>query len=84
VPLTAYAVLGDGVTQTTFGSYSVIANTTKAPYPVDSFTIAPGGFLARTADGSTVAGEFADPSGRVYRIVQNGQTTFQSPVPAPG
>jgi hypothetical protein len=83
-PLTAYAVLADGVTQTTFGNYSVIANTTKSPYAADSFTIAPGGFLARTADGSVVAGEFADPSGRTYRIVQNGQTTFQVAVPAPG
>jgi hypothetical protein len=82
--LTAYSVLADGVTQTTFGNYSVIANTTKSPYPVDGFAVAPGGFLARTSDGSTVAGEFADPTGRVYRITQNGQVTFSAPVPAPG
>ena len=71
------------MTETRFGTYSVIANRTAAPYPVDGLTLAPGGFLARTDDGSLVAGELADASGPVYRIVQNGQTTFQVPVPAP-
>jgi len=79
--LTAYTTLADGVTETRFGTYSVVANWTASPYVVGGLTIAPGGFLARTDDGSLVAGAFADPSGPAYRIVQNGQTTFQAPVP---
>ena len=53
-------------------------------YVVDGHSIAPGGFLARTDDGNLVAGEFADPSGPQYRIVQGGQTTFAAAVPAAG
>jgi hypothetical protein len=83
VALTSYDEPEPGVTETRFGTYSVIANRTTAPYPVDGLTIAPGGFLARTDDGSLVAGELADASGPIYRIVENGQTTFQAPVPAP-
>ena len=82
--LTGYSQLADGVTETRFGTYSVIADRTTTPYTVDGVTIAPGGFLARTDDGSLVAGELADPSGPVYRIVQNGQTTFSTTVPASG
>jgi hypothetical protein len=83
-PLTSYKTLADGVTETRFGAYSVVANWTASPYSVAGLTIAPGGFLARTDDGSLVAGAFADPSGPVYRIVQSGQTTFQAAVPAGG
>jgi hypothetical protein len=82
--LTSYKTLADGVTETRFGTYSVVANWTASPYTVEGLTIAPGGFLARTDDGSLVAGAFADPSGPVYRIVQSGQTTFQAAVPAGG
>jgi hypothetical protein len=81
VALTSYATLADGVTETRFGTYSVIANRTTSAYGVDGLTIAPGGFLARTDDGSLVAGEFADPSGPVYRIVQDGKQTVSVPVP---
>ncbi|HST24776.1 MAG TPA: DUF6259 domain-containing protein [Gaiellaceae bacterium] len=81
VALTSYTQLADGVTQTQFDTYSVIANWNGSPYAVDGQTIAPHGFLARTDDGSLVAGEFADPSGSTYRIVQNGQTAFQTAVP---
>ena len=81
VALTSYTQLADGVTQTRFGTYSVIADWTTSPYSVDGYTIAPGGFLARTDDGSLVAGELAGPSGPVYQIAQNGQTTFSAPVP---
>jgi len=84
VALTSYTQLADGVTQTRFGTYSVIANWTGSPYVVDGSTIAPHGFLARTDDGSLVAGEFADPTGPEYRIVQNGQTTFTAAVPGSG
>jgi hypothetical protein len=84
VALTGYAQLATGVTQTRFGTYSVIDNQSGSTYAVDGYSIASGGFLARTDDGSLVAGEFADPSGSVYRIVQGGATTFSMPVPAPG
>jgi hypothetical protein len=84
VALTSYKTLADGVTETRFGTYSVVANWTASPYAVDGLTIAPGGFLARTDDGSLVAGAFADPAGPVYRIVQGGQVTFQTPVPSAG
>lgn len=83
-PLTSYTQLAAGVTQTRFGTYSVVANWTNTPQAVDGFQIAPRGFLARTDDGSLAAGAFADPSGPVYRIVQNGQVTFTAPVPAAG
>ena len=61
-----------------------MANWTSSPYEVGGFRIAPRGFLARTDDGSLVAGEFTDASGPVYRIVQGGQTTFSAAVPASG
>jgi hypothetical protein len=84
VALTSYRALAAGVTETRFGTYSVVANWTSSPYALDGFQIAPGGFVARTDDGGLVAGEFADPSGRVYRIVEGGQTTFSESVPAAG
>jgi hypothetical protein len=84
VALTSYTPLAAGVTETRFGTYSVVANWTTSPYELDGFRIAPGGFLARTDDGGLVAGEFADASGPVYRIVEGGQTTFSASVPASG
>ncbi len=84
VALTSYKPLAEGVTETRFGTYSIVANWTTEPYELDGFRIAPRGFLARLDDGSLVAGEFADPSGSVYRIVQGGQTTFSAPVPPAG
>jgi hypothetical protein len=83
-PLTSYKALADGVTETRFGTYSVVANWTPSPYEVSGFRIAPRGFLARTDDGSLVVGELADASGPVYRIVQGGQVTFSAAVPASG
>ena len=84
VALTSYRDLADGVTETRFGAYSVVADWTRSPYTLGGSKIAAGGFLARTDDGSLVAGEFADPAGPVYRIVENGRTTLQMPVPAAG
>jgi Domain of unknown function (DUF6259) len=84
VALTSYKQLADGVTETRFGAYAVVANWTTSAYELDGFRIAPRGFLARTDDGSLVAGEFADGSGPVYRIVVGGQTTFSAAVPAAG
>ena len=52
-------------------------------YVVDSLTISPHGFLARTDDGSLVAVS-ADSSGTKYRIIQGGTETFSVAVPAPG
>ena len=82
--LTSYKELADGVTETRFGTYSVVTNWTTSPYDTGGFRIAPRGFLARTDDGSLVAGELADASGPVYRIVQGGQVTFSAAVPAAG
>jgi hypothetical protein len=84
VALTAYRDLGAGVTETRFGNYTVVANWNGSAYDTGGYRIAPGGFLARTDDSSLVAGEFADASGPVYRIVQGGKTTFTAAVPAPG
>ncbi len=81
VALTSYTQIADGITETRFGTYSVVANRTGSVYETGGYRIAPGGFLARTDDGSLLAGEFADPSGPQYRIVQGGQTTFTTPVP---
>lgn len=84
VALSSYRDLANGVTETRFGAYSVVANWNGTAYVTAGYRIAPGGFLARSDDGSLVAGEFADPSGPTYRIVQNGQVAFTAPVPAAG
>ncbi len=81
VALTSYRQLAAGVTETRFGRYAVVANRTGSPYRVGGMSIAPGGFLARTDDGRLVAGALTSPSGPVYRIVENGRTTFAAPVP---
>ena len=62
----------------------MIANWTGSAYGVDGLTIAPHGFLARTDDGSLVAGELTESSGTKYRIIQGGTETFSVPVPVPG
>jgi hypothetical protein len=84
VALTSYKTVAAGVTETRFGNYTVDANRSGSAYSTGGYRVAPGGFLARTDDGSLVAGEFADASGPTYRIVQNGQVTFTAAVPAPG
>jgi len=61
-----------------------VANWRAQPYTVDGYTIAPGGFLARSADGKVVAGaltaQFGIPftAGTQYLIVENGRTTFSA------
>jgi hypothetical protein len=84
VALTSYRTIATGVTETRFGNYTVDANWSGSVYSAGSYRIAPGGFLARTDDGSLVAGEFADASGPTYRIIQNGRVAFTAAVPAPG
>jgi hypothetical protein len=60
VPLSGYKDLSDGVVESTFGDLDVVANL-AAPetYSVDGFGVVPHGFLARTQDGTLVAGAFA-------------------------
>jgi hypothetical protein len=57
VPLAAYRDLAPGVVESTFGDLDVVASLGAAStYPVDGSGVAPHGFLARTRDGSLVAG----------------------------
>jgi hypothetical protein len=84
VALTSYRDIAAGVTETRFGSYTVVANWNGSAYTTGGYRIAPGGFLARTDDGGLVAGEFADASGPIYRITESGKVTFTAAVPAPG
>jgi hypothetical protein len=81
VALTSYTRIAAGVTETRFGRYSVVANWTRAPYTLDGYQIAPGGFLARTDDGRLAAAELAGASGTTYRIVEDGRETFSARVP---
>jgi hypothetical protein len=79
-PLTGYRTLAPNATESDFGDYSVVANwSATTSYPTDGYGLAPHGFLARTADGSVVAGAFADSFGGVplsdgthYLLVQRG------------
>jgi len=60
-PLSDYRTLQSDVTESRFVDTSVIANWhATEPYTVDGHTIAPSGCLARTDDGSLVAGVFLD------------------------
>ena len=64
VALSSYKPVADDVTETRFGDFSVLANWSKtASYPVDGYGVAPEGFIARTDDGSVVAGTFTDTFG---------------------
>ncbi len=64
VALTSYRRVGDGVTETRFGDFSVVANwSATAPYSTDGYGVAPGGFVARAGDGSVLAGVFTDTFG---------------------
>jgi hypothetical protein len=57
----AYRTIAADVTESRFDDLAVIANwNSDAGYQVDSHTIAPSGCLARTDDGSVLAGVFAD------------------------
>jgi hypothetical protein len=59
-PLTSFATIAPGVTRTSFGSYSVLANwSTTDPYGAGADEVAPGGFLAQGADGAVRAGAFS-------------------------
>jgi hypothetical protein len=59
-PLTSYTAAAPGVTRTTFGGYSVLANWSATdPYHVGEDEIAPGGFEAASADGAVRAGAYS-------------------------
>jgi len=55
--LDAFEEPAPGVTVSTFGNLTVLANWTSAPYAADGFGVAPGGFLARGP--GLVAGAFS-------------------------
>jgi Domain of unknown function (DUF6259) len=58
--LTSFATVAPGVTRTSFGDYSVVTNWSATdPYDTSQDELAPGGFVARTADGSVRAGAFS-------------------------
>jgi hypothetical protein len=57
--MTSYRRLAPGVTESVFeGGFSVVANWNAGPVDVGGRTIAPLGFLARTADGTVLAATF--------------------------
>lgn len=59
VPLGSYETVAADVTRSTFGDLDVIANwDEESGYATAGYDVAPGGFLARTADGGLVAGAF--------------------------
>jgi len=76
--LTSFGTVAPGVTRTAFGDFSVVANWSQAGgYAVGGDTVAPGGFLARSDDGSVEAGSFQGSFGGVqlspgahYLVVQ--------------
>ena len=57
--LTSYRAVAPDVTETAFGDFVVTANWSRTrSYDAGGLAVAPGGFLARTADGSVVTGAF--------------------------
>ena len=57
-PLSDYRELAPSVTRSTFGDLTVVANRAAEPYDAGAFDVAPNGFLARTGDGTLLAGIF--------------------------
>jgi hypothetical protein len=88
--LTSYKQVADNVTETRFGDFSVVADWSRtAGYAAGDYGVAPGGFVARTDDGSVVAGAFAGTfggaplsSGTHYVVVARSQgvVTVQQPL----
>ena len=59
--LTGFRQLAPDVTESSFGDYSVVANWSRTrAFDVAGRHVAPLGFLARTDDGSVLAGSFGD------------------------
>jgi uncharacterized protein DUF6259 len=90
VPLEAYRDLAPGVVQSTFGDLDVVASLgASTAYPVDGSGIPPRGFLARTHDGSLVAGALSGTfdgvalsAGMHYLVVERSPSsvTVRQPV----
>jgi hypothetical protein len=87
-PLTGYQVLA-GTTETSFGDFSVLANWTGSEIVERGYGVAPTGFLARTRDGSVLAGAFSGSfggsalsPGTHYLIVERAgrSTTVRQPL----
>jgi hypothetical protein len=56
----SYEDLGEGVTRTSFASYTIDANwNAEQPYTIDAYTLPPGGVVTRANDGTVVAGVFS-------------------------
>jgi hypothetical protein len=78
--LSAYRTLAAAVTESRFDDLAVIANwNPNSSFPVDGHTIAPSGCLARTGDGTLVAGVFVDQfnggalsGGLHYLLIERG------------
>ena len=59
VPLGGYKDLAAGVTESTFGDLTVVANRDAGhAYAAAGYDVAPNGFLARTAEDGVLAGAF--------------------------
>ena len=92
LPLAGYEDVAPEVTESTFGDLAVLANwDTGNVYATAGYDVAPGGFLARTADGDLLAGAFrgsfdgvALSAGTHYVIVERtaASVTVQQPVGA--
>lgn len=90
VPLTTYRSVAADVTESVFGDLHVLANWSATnPYASGGDGLAPQGFLARTSDGSVVAGAFSGSFGGAplspgthYLIVERsgGATTVSQPL----
>jgi hypothetical protein len=60
VQLTTYRTVAPDVTESVFGGLDVLANwSSTGGYATGGYGLAPQGFLARTSDGSVVAGAFS-------------------------
>jgi hypothetical protein len=90
VPLTTYNTVAPNVTESVFGDLDVLADWSATDgYETGGYGLAPQGFLARTADGSVLAGAFSGrfdgaalTPGTHYLIVERsgGATTVRQPV----
>ncbi len=66
--VTAYDTLGENVTRTTFGSYTVFANwDAEQTYEGDGYTLAAGGVVTQAIDGSVTAGVFTAYNGAALK-----------------
>jgi hypothetical protein len=73
-----YRSLTPDVTESRFGNLTVVANWNPVKtYDAGGYTIAPSGCLARTVDGSLIAGAIMVDGAVVVGVVERGQNTLQ-------